>query len=152
MIAWWSGRTPREQAMLAIMGALLALFAVWFLIVAPLGRATERAQAREARAAASLAAVEAAASEIEAMRAGRSAASAAAVRTAAEAAGVTLTSAEDSGDGTVTAAVEAAQPAALFAWLATLEREQGVAPRQLSVGKNPDGTVSAEMLLAGAAP
>lgn len=34
---FWSGRSPRERAMLAFMIAALGVFAAWFLVVQPLG-------------------------------------------------------------------------------------------------------------------
>jgi general secretion pathway protein M len=35
MINWWQGREPREQILLSILGALLALFAGLFVIILP---------------------------------------------------------------------------------------------------------------------
>ena len=51
MIAWWAGRSRREQVLVGVMLAALALFILWFVIVAPLRAAARSAEQHHARAA-----------------------------------------------------------------------------------------------------
>lgn len=51
---FWSGRTPRERVMLAIMGAALSVFTGWFLVVRPLDAWADSAAQRRLSAEADL--------------------------------------------------------------------------------------------------
>src|SRR5690606_7098128 len=56
---WWRERSAREQVLLAVMGALLALVLAWLLIARPLAALIASAEAREAAAAEALGAARA---------------------------------------------------------------------------------------------
>lgn len=143
-LAWWSARSPREQRLLAVMGALIALILVWLLVVRPLAGALDAAKARHAAAVAALA--EARARSPAARHAGpdRAAAPVAArLRQSAAEAGFAAARIENAGPGQVSFAIDAARPPALFAWIAAIERS-GIRVETLQARRNPDRTLRAE--------
>lgn len=151
LASWWRLRTPREQRLLAVMLALLALVVVWLLAVRPLADALDAAKARHADAATALAQARA--------RSGAAHASAAArqppprpldafvSRTAAEAgfAGARVTARGPAG---ASIAIDAARPQAFFAWVRAMER-QGLAVEGLRASANQDRTIAVEAAFGG---
>lgn len=144
---WLDGRSVREGRMLAVMGAAIALFLGWFLVVAPLLAFREMASRDLMRAQADHALLSTlsgrsggtagrAVSEIENIAAA-----------AASAAGVTATFTPGD-DRAVRFAVRGTGTGPLFAWLAELERA-GLVVRELGVTENADATLRAEGVLRG---
>ena len=143
---WWDGRTAREHVMLGVLGGVLVLLLGWFLILAPLlawkaGAADRLHAAVQTHALASAAAgidpsggVARTPADIEALL----------TETAAEA-GVDVQVAVEGGG--VSFAVESAETARLFGWIADLESE-GLTIASLSVLENADATLQAQGTLA----
>lgn len=144
---WWRGRTMREQRLLAIMFALLALVLVWLLVVRPLADALDRAQRRHAEAVTALAearARAAAAARTEADRPARAPLPVDSLigRTATEA-GFAGARIEARGPGRATVGIDAARPQAFFAWVRLMERS-GLIVETLSARANQDRTLAVE--------
>lgn len=144
--AWWDGRTPREHVMLAALGAVLALVLGWFLILAPLlawkGGAADRLDvAVQTHALASAAAGIGPSGALA-----RSADQVVALLTESAAeAGVTVQATAE-GRG-ASFAVESAETARLFGWIAALE-QAGLTIDSLSVLENADATLQAQGTVA----
>lgn len=145
--AWWRARTPRERRLLLVMFGLLALLAVWLLVIRPLSDALDRAQRRHGEAVTALAEARArseAASGARARPASRPGLPVEAMlgRTAAEA-GFTGARIAGQGPGRATLAVDAARPQAFFAWVRLMER-RGLAVESLRASANADRTLAVE--------
>ncbi|MBA4001424.1 type II secretion system protein GspM [Brevundimonas sp.] len=143
---WWDGRTAREHVMLGVLGGVLALVLAWFLILAPLlarkaGAADRLDAAVQTHALASAASgidpsggVARSPDDIEALLNDSAAEAGIAVQMTAEGGGVSF-------------AVESAETARLFGWIAALERA-GLTIDSLSVLENADATLQAQGTVA----
>ncbi|MFN3522487.1 MAG: type II secretion system protein GspM [Phenylobacterium sp.] len=156
LVQLWSARSPREQAMLAVLGALCLGLAGWFGLVEPLRAARQASAARLERAVETRLVVARATAEIADLeRAARPAPSAtpvdAAVSQAAEAAGLTLARVEVEASGGVQAVLEGAPSTSVFPWLLALQREHGVVASHLTVLKG-DGGVDVDATFVRAGP
>jgi len=144
---WWRERSAREQVLLVVMGALLAIVLGWLLVARPLAAAIESAEAREAAAAEALGAARARA-ERAALLGGATAASpplpidGLVSRTAADA-GFATARVTAEGPARAQLTVEAARPQALFAWLADLQA-RGIVVETLRAEAGADHTVRVE--------
>lgn len=143
-LAWWDGRTTREQRMLMVMGLAVAAVLAWLLAVRPAW--TWRADARDARARAEadLATVQGAVARLG----GETPTSNGTVdlqAMVAEANGVTgLTPVMGmSPDGGLGFSLANVSTAAAFGWLAALH-DRNVEAAALSVVENTDATISVE--------
>lgn len=144
--AWWGGRTAREHVMLGVLGGVLALVLFWFLILAPL-LAWKAGAADRLDAAVQTHALASAAAGID--TAGGVA------RTPVEIETLLTDSAVEAGvgvqvsieGGRVSFAVESAETARLFGWIAALERA-GLTIASLSVLENADATLQAQGTVA----
>lgn len=147
--AWFDGRTVREQRMLAVMLAVIALCVVWLLIIQPLWTWKSEAADRRARAKIDLAYVAAqtsGASTVPAAPASGSAIEPLALQ-AAEASGLTITTGMDA-SGAFGFRAANVSSAALFGWLAELKARHGVEAVRLDIVENADATVTAEGALS----
>jgi type II secretory pathway component PulM len=144
---WLAGRSVREQRMLAGMGAAIALFLGWFLIVAPLLAFREDA-ARDLMRAEADHALLSALSGRGGGAGGRTAPEVENVAAAAASAAGVTAAFTPGDDGTVRFAVSGAGTGPLFVWLAELERA-GLVVRELGVTENADATLRAEGVLRG---
>ncbi|HYD38108.1 MAG TPA: type II secretion system protein GspM [Allosphingosinicella sp.] len=148
--ALWLARTARERWLLGIMLALLALVAVWFLILRPLGDMLSAAKERHGTAVAALAEARSQAAAIASLERGRPGGSAQPVETevaaAASEAGFQLSALQAEGADRVSFAIGAARPQALFGWIAAIE-QRGYVVERLNATSNPDRTLSAQILL-----
>ena len=143
---WWDGRTAREHVMLGVLGGVLALVLGWFLILAPLlawkaGVSDRLAAAVQTHALASAAAgIDTSGgagrplSDIEAVLNDSAAEAGVGVQVTVEASGASF-------------AVESAETARLFGWIAALERA-GLSIASLSVLENADATLQAQGTMA----
>ena len=150
VVKWFSGRSPREQALLGLLGALLVGTVGWYGVANPL--LNWRQAAAERRAHAELAAVQAIqdANLVAGARTGRAAIAPDALpalltATAAEA-GVTVTREQPEGGGAHTVWLEGARPAAVFGWLAEVERRGGVV-RDVTALKSGGGVLDVQATL-----
>ena len=150
--AFWHQRSRRERVYLAVMLAALAAFAYWFALVAPLRALAANAERRHVAAQAEQLAFPDVLAEL-ALRRGAAAGpvqAPALVQSAADA-GITV-SADDSADaGRVSLRFEGVPPQALFAWLAQLRSDQGLAPTQATLGRGPSG-LDGELVFTKASP
>lgn len=150
---WWHERSGREKALLGVMGAVLAAFGLWYGIYAPLLAARERALERHEAALESRAEVARAVARIRGLQA-RAAAPAPtsapeeAVAATAMAAGIPLSRTEPDPEGGLRVAADAVSATALFPWLGLLQREHGLATRNLTVVKGEGGGLRLDATLA----
>lgn len=156
MKQWFLRFTPREQLALLLMTAAVTLYAVFLLLVAPLGEARDAMVSRNAATAELLARVDGMATEISALReaeAGRPAAAqrnlTARVNSSAERYGLRPSRLQPNARGAVQVRFEAAPLDALLRWIHELETGGGLAVEELSMSQTASaGTVSATARIA----
>ena len=148
--ALWLARSVRERWLLGVMLALVALVLVWLLILRPLSDMLSAARQRQGEAVAALAEARAQAAAIGLLERDRPAPFAgpieSAVAAAAASAGFQLSGLQAEGPGSVSLAIGAARPQALFGWVEALEA-QGYIVQSLTASSNPDRTLSARIVL-----
>jgi len=143
---WWDGRTAREHVMLGVLGGVLALVLAWFLILAPMLAWKAGADDRLDAAVQTHALASAAAGIDTAGGTARTPADLETLLTdSAAEAGVAVQVSQDGADATF--AVESAETARLFGWIAALERA-GLTIASLSVLENADATLQAQGTVA----
>lgn len=159
-MAWWQARDGRERAMLAVMLAMLAGFALWYGVFAPLRHLRDAAQARYDRAVSELRVVEATAAEIRALqqRSGPPAGGAAGdqalakqVLDSASAAGIPVSRQRVDADGALQVDIDAVAAPALLAWLEALRRDHALAPTAVSISR-ANGALRVELAFPGGEP
>lgn len=141
-LAWWEGRTLREQRMLAAMAVLVVAVLVWLAVVRPLHVWRETAASNRLRAENGLLLVRAATATLSGETSGDDVDIQRVVEAASTAAGVSpvMGMAPDGGLGFSLADV---QTAAAFGWLSALH-DKGVNVASLSVVENTDATLTLE--------
>lgn len=154
-LGWWAGRTTREQRLLLVMAALLAVTLVWFGIVRPLDDALAAARARHTAAITAEAAVRGQADAITALARARPPRLAIPVRVfvpeTAAAAGFTVARSDALEPDGVSMAIGSARPVAFFAWLDGL-RARGLIVEALTATPNPDRTLSVQFTVREPSP
>lgn len=157
LAAWWHALAPRERAMVAIMLALLAAFAWWYGLLAPLRALRDGAETRYDQAAMTLQSVEA---DLGALAtAGTTSAPPTQglealqrhVLASARDAGLAPSRQRTDADGMFSVEFERVASPALFAWLGALADAHGIAPATLHV-ERADGQLRAEASFEGVAP
>lgn len=150
----WAGRSRREQWLLGVMGALLAVVLLWAGVVMPLQAAQKSARETLKAATERNVAIRAKVKLMKSLRgAGPASAGPAApldqmVGQSAGEAGLTLDRAQAQGADRIDIAIASARPIALFTWLSTLEA-QGVRVETMSARPSPTaGSVSVQAVLA----
>ncbi|MDZ4364987.1 type II secretion system protein GspM [Brevundimonas sp.] len=146
---WWTGRSPRERAMLSVMGGLIAAVALWFLVVSPTLTWRSEATERRAEASAQRARIEAGVARMQGSSGTTMAVSDMEQVASQTATAASLNVAFAPEDGGLGFTVTQATTGALFGWLALLQAEHGMAPRTLVVSENADATLSAQGVFAG---
>jgi len=151
MQAYWAERSPREQVMLGVMFALLAVVILWFGVAMPLDRAQRSGRATLLEATDRNAAVRAAVRQLKALpravETGPSAPLDQLVGQGAGEAGLTLERAQAQGQDRMEIAIASIRPVALFSWLAALEA-QGVRVDTMSARPAPTaGSLSVQAVL-----
>ena len=145
---WWRERSLREQRMLIVLGALLAVTILWFGIVRPLDHALADARARHGRAVLALADAKAQAASIRELERVRPPALPAPIHVYVGAlageAGFTPAKIEPEGGDQVHVAINAARAPALLLWVNDLERRRGLVIERFSARANSDATVAAD--------
>ncbi|WP_340264376.1 type II secretion system protein GspM [Sphingobium mellinum] len=148
----WAERSPREQWMLGVMFALLAIVIIWLGVLRPLDAAQRSAGDRLREATDRNAAVRAKVKLLKALPAGIGASSVTAaidqlVGQSAGEAGLTLERAQAKGGGRIDIAIASVRPVALFSWLAALE-SRGIRVETMSARPGPTaGSVSVQAVL-----
>ena len=147
MPGWWAERSPREQRLLLVMFALVALVAAWLLVIRPLADALDSAQRRHSEAVIALAQARARAATSRGLDGGRAAAAPLPIeslirRTSAEA-GFANARITAQGPARASFALDAARAPAFFAWVRTMER-RGIMVDSLRARANSDRTLAVE--------
>lgn len=143
-LAWWEGRTLREQRMLAVMGLAVLAVLVWLAVVRPAWAWREAAARERLRAENGVILVQRAARQAPSANAGGDIN--AAVEAANTEAGVTPVLGM-APDGALGFSLSNVGTAAAFGWLSALHNK-GVEARSLSVVENTDATLTVEGSLA----
>lgn len=154
MMAWWRSLSRRERAMLAVLGTLALIVVSWFALIDPLRNAQRAAAERHERAVAEEVAVDRGLAELAALRRATPARPrrkpvADAVAESAAVAGIDLSRSEPDPSGGLRVAIEGAAPGVVFPWLASLQRDDGVAASHLTVLKADGGGLTVDATLVG---
>ena len=148
---WWRGRSVREQRLLLVMFALLAITVLWLGIYRPMQAALSNARARHQEAVIRLGEVRAAAAALRSGPAvGLPGPLVSVVTQAATDAGFANAVVTPQGDRRVSVSIPSARPAPFFAWIASLEA-RGIVVERLSARANSDPTLAVDASLAGGA-
>lgn len=148
----WAERAPREQWLLGVMFALMAVMLLWLGIVRPLQAVQRSAQDALVEATDRNAAIRSKVKLLKSLprNAGALAASVPVdqfVGQSAGEAGLTLERAQAQGADRIDIAVASVRPVALFSWLAALEA-QGLRVETMSARPSPTaGSVSVQAVL-----
>ncbi len=149
-LPWWRDRSVREQWLIGVMVLMLVVVIAWLGIIRPLGAAREAAAARRTTAIMALGDVSAMARGIRSAESRRSNSSVPLIELVsgrASEAGLTTERLEKGGDGRVTTRIAAIKSGALLCWIANLETRDGVVVDRLSITRNDDETVAADLIL-----
>jgi general secretion pathway protein M len=154
---YWAERSPREQWMLGVMFALLAVVVLWLGVEMPIDAAQRSARdglrdATDRNAAIATKVKLLKTIPLDAVSAGPGTPIDQLVGQSAGEAGLTLERAQAQGEDRIDIAVASVRPVALFSWLAGLEA-QGVRVETMSARPSPTtGSVSVQAaLVRGAA-
>jgi type II secretory pathway component PulM len=153
--AAWAERTAREQILLAGAGALIVLILAWYAVLAPAMSWRAAAERDFVRAAESFEVMVEGTARYRALSAGAAQAqwSGAPLRTVigrtANARGVAISRVQPLDDGRLGVWLDTVQSDALMAWLAELSADEGVRVDRVSLDREGDGVVRAQLLLAG---
>jgi general secretion pathway protein M len=148
-LAWWGDRSLREQRLLLVMAALLAVTILWLGIYRPIQDALSNARERHQEAVVRLGDVR---SMTDVLRGHRGAPALAepladfVTRAAAEAGFANATVAAQ-GDRRVSVSIPSARPGPVMSWVAGLEA-QGVVVERLNARANADPTLTVDLVLA----
>jgi general secretion pathway protein M len=149
LLLWYRARSRREQYLL-LAGGAMAVLALGYFLVVPLGDALESAKTRHADAVIRLGETQARIDAVKAAQADRAAPLGGpletTVRMRANDAGFALTSVVPQGGDRVQIAIASARPGALIGWIADLEAS-GILVDRLGTTDNGDRTVAVQMTL-----
>lgn len=148
---WWRDRSPREQRLLLVMIALIAVVIAW-LFVRTMDDALSDVRERHSRAVIEQAEVRAKVAALKALERGTARRLEApidvVVGQSASEVGFVLSRTEPQGRDRVVIAIASARPQAFFGWLNDLEG-RGVFPERLIARANSDQTLSIEATMRG---
>ncbi len=155
MTTWWAERTSREQAAIGASAVAVLLFVLFELGFKPLVNYRRDAQADYDGALALITQIESDAHQIQALQASRTPRSAVPARTAvsmvAGEQGLSLTRLQPLENGDLDIWLEDVASPALFKWLGALSEHHGIAVMRAAIQRNENGTVRAQITLAGGA-
>jgi general secretion pathway protein M len=148
---WWLSRSPRERVMLGLMGVVLLAVIGWYGVAMPLQSLSKSSRER----------VELASTQLGELRAWTSARPTGAttsregtaqslVEAAAGKVGVSIARRRQDANGRFTIWVSTIDARALLPWLASLERDGGVAVTDFTASRLDNGAVEAEITFAKA--
>jgi general secretion pathway protein M len=148
LLGWWRDRSVREQRMLLVMVALLAVTILWLGIYRPLQLGLSNARERHQAAVVRLGEVRAQADALRGRRAAAPAGPLAELVTRAAAdAGFANATVAPQGDRRVSVSIPSARPGPVMGWIAGLEA-QGVIVERFSARTNADPTLTVDLVLA----
>jgi general secretion pathway protein M len=144
---WWRTRSARERSLLLLLTAIALVLVGWYGVASPLRTTAQRAALHRASAAQLLRDVEAARAQIGAI----------VIPAAAQLEDVLMLSAAEAGFALETHRAEnarevavsghAADPAALFGWIAMLRTNHGLVVANLAVAREENGELRVEAIL-----
>ncbi|WP_294769080.1 type II secretion system protein GspM [uncultured Rhodoferax sp.] len=145
---WWTQRAPREQRMLGIALALVAVALLWWQGLAPALRSLRQWEAQAPQLEAQLQAMRSLQAEAQGLQAQPPLSTTA----AQQALQGTLSALEGSGslvvqDTLATVTLRGTRPQALAQWLARVRTEARLAPSQASLGRDAKGGWSGTLQL-----
>jgi general secretion pathway protein M len=150
--SWFEDRSPREKQLLIVMAALLVVTILWLLYL-PLSDSLGSARARHTDAVIRLGETKARVRQVELLGKAKvpdlSGPLDTVIRDRATEAGFQLSSVEPAPGGGVQIAITSARPAALLAWVATLEGT-GILVDRLAASDTGNKTVSVRMTVKAA--
>ena len=153
-LAWWRERSLREQRMLLVMFAAVAVTFLWLGVYRPIGNALSRARERHQEAVVRLGEVRAQADALrELQKTGLPALPApvaAVITQSANEAGFANATIAPQGDRRATVSIPSARPAAIMAWVAAQEG-RGIVVERFAARANNDQTLAVDLTLAGGA-
>lgn len=153
--AAWSERTAREQALLAGAAGLIACLAAWYAIVGPALSWRAESQRDFTASVERFEIMVEGTTRYRALAAGadQSRTSGAPLRTVigrtANSQGVAISRVQPLDDGRLGVWLDTVEADALMAWLSVLASEEGVRIDRVSLDREGDGVVRAQLLLAG---
>ncbi len=148
---WWRARTRREQALIGVAAAIALPVLLWLALLRPLAAVRAAAEDRLATAEADIAAIAAMTASIRAAEArvspdaGVPIAELVARRVAD--AGLTAGPVASAENGAVALRIAVVRAPVLLAWIAALERDDGLVIDRLQVQRNSDASVAADLRL-----
>ncbi len=145
---WWQDRSQRERRLLGVLIAISGLVLFWLLIVQPLFAVRDASERRYTQSLLDLRDARASAAAITAATAPNQSV-AETVNRSAEATGITFASAAPDSDGGLSITIESIRTIVLFDWFAALDRDAGLRPYRMSLQRNADATISAQIAFAG---
>ncbi len=151
MMAWWQGRSQREQILLGVMFGLFAVMFLWLGIMRPLASARDTAEERHRLAVTDFAARRGQIDAIKALKAKPPQPLGTALpeflRISAGQAGFTNAMVDPGNNGRARLSIPAAKGAALFAWIDRLDG-RGVFIERATIRPNSDATIAVEATFA----
>lgn len=150
-MAWWRERSLREQRMLLVMFALLAVTLLWLGIYRPVQGALSTARERHQDAVMALGEAKASAASLAQL--GKTGAAALAgplapiVSQSANEAGFANATVAPQGDRRVSISIPSARPGPVLSWIAALEA-RGIVVERLTARANSDPTLTVDATLA----
>lgn len=155
--AAWVERTAREQVLLAGLALVLAVVLGWYAVLSPALSWRDEARSAHAREVARYEAFIAGLSRYRALSAGAQARQAreplrTVIGRTAQARGLAISRVQPLDDGGLGVWLDTVGADPLIAWLDALERQEGVRIDRVSLDREADGVVRAQLLLSGASP
>jgi general secretion pathway protein M len=148
---WWLALSARERLMLSVLGVVLLAVVGWYGVATPLMGLSKASRERVELASTQLASLRALAASRPAGAAAPSAGTAQSlVEAAAGKAGVSIARRRQDANGRFTIWVSTIDARALLPWLASLERDGGVAVTDFTASRQDNGAVEAEITFAKA--
>jgi type II secretory pathway component PulM len=152
----WAERTAREQVLLACAAGLIAAILAWYALLSPAMSWRAEAERDFIRAAEDFEVMVEGTARYRAVaaQADQTRRAGAPLRTVigrtASASGVAISRVQPLDDGRLGVWLDTVEADALMAWLSDLAREEGVRVERVSLDREGDGVVRAQLLLAGA--
>lgn len=148
---WWLALSGRERLMLSVLGVVVLAVVGWYGVATPLMGLSKASRERVELASTQLANLRTLAASRPAGTASPSAGTAQSlVEAAAGKAGVAIARRRQDADGRFTIWVSTIDARALLPWLASLERDGGVAVTVFTASRQDNGAVEAEITFAKA--
>lgn len=144
---WWRTRSARERGLLLLLTAIALVLVAWYGVASPLRSTAQRAALHRATAAQLLREVETARAQIGAIVIPAAAELDDVLTLSAAEAGFALETHREENAREVTVSGHAADPAALFGWIAMLRKNHELVVANLTVVREENGELRVEAIL-----